>query len=203
MELSSENSIAVVAFPEEPVYPRLSRAVLRELREHLRAVQAAGCFEGLIVAANSRSFATGAQLEEVSALGGVTAFEFARSGQALMREIESSPLPVVAAIRGLCLGGGLDMALACRCRVAAYDSSFASPGAALGLVTGWGGTQRLARLVGRAAAMRMLLTAERIPASQALGLGLVDELVPSADLIHAAARRARQAARSGGAELGR
>ncbi|HUI44183.1 MAG TPA: enoyl-CoA hydratase/isomerase family protein [Terriglobia bacterium] len=197
VKLSSDNSIAILTFADDPGYPRLSGAVLAGLRNHLRAVHSAGCFEGVVIAANSRSFATGAMLEEVSALGGVAAFEFARMGQALCREIEGSLLPVVAAIRGFCLGGGLDLALACHRRVAAYDSSFGCPGAALGLVTGWGGTVRLPRLVGRAAALQMLVTAERLPAAQALVLGLVDELAPLADLIAVAADWARRSASSG------
>jgi enoyl-CoA hydratase len=188
VDLSSYDSVAVLSFPEQPEYPRLSCAVLAELRDQLRAVQAAGCFEGLIIAANAHSFAVGAQLEEVSRLNGLAALEFARLGQRLFGEIEGSPLPVVAAIRGFCLGGGLDLALACHGRVGAYNSSFAYPGGALGLMTGWGGTERLARLAGRAAALQMFVTGERVPATQALALGLVDELIPAADLLPAAVR---------------
>jgi len=194
VELSSHESIAVLTFPEQPEYPRLSRALLREISEQLRDVQSAACFGGLVIASNSRSFATGAELEEVSGLPGLAAFEFARTGQSVLVEIASCAIPVVAAIRGFCLGGGLDLALTCHGRVAAYDSSLGCPGAALGLLTGWGGTQRLPRLVGSAAAAQMLLTGERIPATQALTQGLVDELVPSADLVVAAARRARRLA---------
>lgn len=191
MELSSYDSIAILAFPEEPEYPRITRDVLNDLREQVRAVESADCFAGLVLAANSHSFATGAELDEVAGLEGFRARQFALAGQALFRRIERFPLPVVAAIRGFCLGGGLDLALACHGRVAAYDSSFGHPGASVGIVTGWGGTERLPRLVGRAAALQMLLTAERVPATQALSSGLVDELAPSADLVAAAARRAR------------
>lgn len=176
MDLLSYDSVAVLSFPEQPEYPRPSREVSRELREHLRAVCSSGPFCGLIIAANSRSFAIGARIEEASDLSGVTTFEFARSGQELFREIEFSPLPVVAAIRGFCLGGGLDLALACHGRVAAYDSSFGYPGAALGLMTEWGGSERLPRRVGWAVALQMLVTGERVPATQALAPGLVDEL---------------------------
>jgi enoyl-CoA hydratase len=144
----------------------------------------------VVISASSRSFATGASLEEVASLEGVAAQEFAQTGQLLFDQIEHFPLPVVAAIRGYCLGGGLDLALACQARVATYDASLGHPGASLGVVTGWGGTQRLTRLIGRAAATHIMLTAERIPASQALTLGLVDELVPSHDLLNASARRA-------------
>ena len=191
MELSNYDSIAILAFPDHPEYPRLTRKLLTELREKLGAVESAGCFAGLVIAANPHSFATGAGLDEVAMPEGFPARQFALEGQHLFGRIERFPMPVVAAIRGFCLGGGLDLALACSGRVAAYDSSFGHPGAGLGLVTGWGGTQRLPRLLGCAAALQMLITAERVPATQALSCGLVDELAPSADLLTVAARRAR------------
>jgi enoyl-CoA hydratase len=190
MDFSSLNSAAVLSFSEGTGYPRLSRAVLAELGGLLREVQVSGLFRGVVISASPRSFATGARIEEVASLEGAAAREFAQRGQILFDQIEHFPLPVVAAIRGYCLGGGLDLALACHARVAAYDASFGHPGASLGLITGWGGTQRLTRLIGRAAATQLMLTAERIPASQALTLGLVDELVPSQDLLDASARRA-------------
>jgi enoyl-CoA hydratase/carnithine racemase len=190
MDLTSHNSVAVLSFPEGSGYPRISRAVLAELAGLLSEVRASGLFLGVVIAASSRSFATGASVEEVASLRGAVARQFAQTGQTLFDEIEHFPLPVVAAIRGYCLGGGLDLALACQARVATYDASFGCPGVSLGLVTGWGGTQRLARLIGRAAATQLIVTAERVPASQALTLGLVDELVPSQDLLDASARRA-------------
>jgi enoyl-CoA hydratase/carnithine racemase len=194
MELTGHNSVAVLAFPAGDGYPRLTMGVLVELRGLLKEVRLSGVFQGVVIAANSRSFATGASLEEVASVEGVAARDFAHAGQSLLNEIASFPLPIVAAIRGYCLGGGLDLALACHARVATYDASFGHPGTSLGLITGWGGTQRLTRLIGRAAATQLLLTAERLPASQALTLGLVDELVPSPDLVEAAARRALLAA---------
>jgi enoyl-CoA hydratase/carnithine racemase len=196
MELSSHNPVAVMAFPPSPGYPRLTVAMLRELDELLEAVHSAGKYDGIVIAANSRSFATGAEIDEVAALEGLCAREFAELGQTICRYIAAYPLPVVAAIRGYCLGGGLDLALACHGRVASYDASFGHTGATLGLVTGWGGTERLPRLIGRANALQMFLTAERIPATQALTMGLVDELAPSRDLISAAARRAQALGRA-------
>jgi len=187
--LSSLDSVAVLAFPEGETYPRLSRVVQAEIGEHLASIEGSGCFTGVVIAANSRSFATGAELEEITHLEGFAAREFARAGQALLRRIATFPLPVAAAIRGYCLGGALDLALACHSRVATHDSSFGHPGPTLGLMTGRGGTQTLPRLLGRTAALQILLTGERIPATQALTLGLVDELVPAADLIAAAAQR--------------
>ena len=188
MELDSQNSVAILTFPSGAGYPRLTRSVLNELAELLAAVRQEGLFEGVVIAANSESFATGADIEELAALDGIAAREFSQMGQALFDQIERFPVPVVAAIRGFCLGGGLDLALACRARVATYDSSFGHPGGSLGLLAGWGGTQRLPRLVGKAQALQMLLTGDRIPATQALTLGLVDELVSPAELIETSVR---------------
>lgn len=190
MDLLSHNSVAVLAFPSAGGYPRLTRAALAELSDLLKEVLLSGLFRGIVIAASPRSFATGASIEEAAGLEGAAAREFAQTGQFLFDQIERFPLRVVAAIRGYCLGGGLDLALACRARVATYDACFGHPGTSLGLITGWGGTGRLTRLIGRAAATQLMLTAERVPASQALTLGLVDELVPSQDLLDAAARRA-------------
>jgi enoyl-CoA hydratase len=190
MDLTAHNSVALLTFPPGAGYPRLTRALIGTIRELLEEVRLAGLFRGVVIAANAQSFATGAAVEEVESLEGLAARDFAQMGQALGDEVERFPLPVVAAIRGYCLGGGFDLALACHARVAAYDSCFGHPGASLGLITGWGGTQRLPRLVGRPAALQILLTAERVPATQALSLGLVNELVSSKDLIAAAVRRA-------------
>jgi enoyl-CoA hydratase len=191
MELSSHDSVAVLAFPPSAGYPRLTAAVLAELDDLLNEIERAGLFSAVVIAANAKSFATGAEIEEVAAVEGLRAREFAQRGQSTYRRLAAFPLPVVAAIRGYCLGGGLDLALACHGRVATFDASFGHPGAALGLVTGWGGTARLPHLLGKSVALEMFLTADRIPATQALTMGLVDALVPSRDLLDAAAQRAQ------------
>jgi len=191
MELLSHNSVAVLTFPPTAGYPRLTAAILEELDDRLEEVKCAGLFSGVVIAANVTSFATGADIEEVAGVEGLRAREFADRGQSTCRRVATLPLPVVAAIRRYCLGGGLDLAIACHSRVATYESSFGHPGAALGLVTGWGGTQRLPGLVGKATALEMLLTADRIPATQALSMGLVDELASSRDLLSVAVRHAQ------------
>jgi enoyl-CoA hydratase/carnithine racemase len=188
LDFQSHNSAAVLTFPSGEGYPRLTKRVLNELADLLASVRRESLFHGVVIAANPESFATGADIEEIAQLDGITGREFALMGQALFNRIERFPVPVVAAIRGFCLGGGLDLALACHARVAAYDSSFGHPGGSLGLITGWGGTARLSRLIGRPQALQMLLTGERVPATQALTLGLLDELAPSPDLVASAAR---------------
>src|SRR5271157_556815 len=196
MELSSHDSVAVLAFSPTAGYPRLTAAILAELDDLLEEVQGAGLFSAVVIAANAKSFPTGAEIEEVAAVEGLRAREFAERGQSTCRRLSTFPLPVVAAIRGYCLGGGLDLALACHGRVATYDASFGHPGAALGLLTGWGGTERLPRLLGKPTALEVFLTADRIPATQALTMGLVDALVSSRDLLDAAAQRAQALRRS-------
>ena len=189
MELRSHNSVAVVAIPEQEPYPRLPQSRLQQLEEFLALIERERAFRGVVIASNQKSFATGADIEEIASLEGLRARQFARRGQALLTRIARFPAPVVAAIRGYCLGGGLDLALACHARVAAYGASFGHPGGALGLMTGWGGTQRLARLLGKSVALQVFVTGERIPATQALAMGLVDELAPSSDLIECAVGR--------------
>ena len=128
----------------------------------------------LILAGNAHFFSAGADLHEIAALRGPESYEFSRMGQWLMHAVERFPAPVVAAIQGYCMGGGLDLALACRHRIAAPHAIFGHRGAALGLITGWGGTQRLPRLIGKARALQMFLAAEKLHAQDALRIGLVD-----------------------------
>jgi enoyl-CoA hydratase/carnithine racemase len=138
----------------------------------------------LILTGNQHFFSAGADLNEIAALTGPAAFDFARAGQRLMRLVDDFPAPVVAAISGYCMGGGLDLALACDRRIAAPTAIFGHRGAALGLMTGWGGTQRLPRLIGKAQALQLFVAAEKLHADSARGLGLVDEL--AADPVAAA-----------------
>lgn len=130
----------------------------------------------LIIAGNRKFFSVGADLNEIAALTGPEAYEFSAMGQTLMNTIASYPAPVIAAIEGHCMGGGLDLALACHRRIAAPNAVFGHRGAALGLITGWGGTQRLPRLIGKGRALELFITAEKFSAVRALEIGLVDAI---------------------------
>lgn len=130
----------------------------------------------LVICGNEEFFSGGADLSEIAALDGPSAYEFSKMGHALMGAIEAFPAPVCAAISGYCMGGGLDLALACHYRIAAPNAVFGHRGAALGLITGWGGTQRLPRLIGKARALQMFLAAEKLSAHEALQIGLVEAL---------------------------
>ena len=128
----------------------------------------------LLICGNSKFFSVGADLEEINALRGHDAFDFAEMGQRLMQAVADFPAPTCAVVEGWCMGGGFDLALACRFRVASPHAIFGHRGAALGLMTGWGGTQRLPRLIGQARALEMFLTAEKVHAQRALEWGIVD-----------------------------
>lgn len=141
----------------------------------------------LIIAGNDHFFSTGADVHEIAQLTGMEALRFSAMGQELMNLIENFPAPVIAAVRGYCMGGGLDLALACHARIAAPHAVFGHRGAALGLITGWGGTQRLPRLTGKARALQMFVAAEKLSAREALQVGLVNAI--DEDPVGAALRR--------------
>jgi enoyl-CoA hydratase/carnithine racemase len=143
----------------------------------------------LIITGNEKFFSVGADLREIAALDSPAAYEFSRLGQQLMKAVACFPSPVCAAICGYCMGGGLDLALACHHRIASPSAILGHRGAALGLITGWGGTQRLSRLIGKASALHMFVAAEKIDAQWALQSGLVDQVAK--DPLRAALQFAR------------
>ena len=153
---------------------RLSRARVLALTECVQTL--AENPKPMIITGNEHFFSAGAELSEITALTGPAAYEFAKMGQALMSAVDNFPAPVCAAVSGYCMGGGLDLALACDRRIANPHAVFGHRGAALGLITGWGGTQRLPRLVGRARALEMFVAAEKITAVKALEFGLIDAI---------------------------
>jgi len=157
---------------------RLTRACVRALTVALDDLKAdvRKQFRPLIIAGNRQFFSVGADLNEIAALTGPEAYEFSAMGQGLMNAIASYPAPIFAAIEGHCMGGGLDLALACHRRIAAPHAVFGHRGAALGLMTGWGGTQRLPRLIGKGRALELFVAAEKISVARALEIGLVDAI---------------------------
>lgn len=172
LRIESIQNVRILRLCSEDGTNRLTRQCVLSL---IRAVEElAHEAEPLVIAGNQRFFSAGADLEEISTLDGPSAYEFAKMGQSLMAAIECFSAPVLSAIEGYCMGGGLDLALACRQRIASPHAIFGHRGAALGLITGWGGTQRLPRLVGKGRALEMFIAAEKVPADRALRIGLVD-----------------------------
>ncbi len=177
-------------------YPRLTRAVLSELDRRLDALLTSPerhkTIRAIVIIGTPEAFAAGADIEEVAALTPVEASRFSTLGQSLMSKVERFPLPVIAAIRGYCLGGGLDLALSCRTRIAAGSSIFGHPGGSLGIITGWGGTARLPRLIGRSFALDLLTSGRTITADEAFACGLVSRVVSDDEVLSTALSIARK-----------
>jgi enoyl-CoA hydratase/carnithine racemase len=152
----------------------LSVTTLEELDSVVSTLTVRAELKAIIFTGTNNVFASGANIRELRALTPATAQEFARRGQRLFQRIADAPQLTIAAVNGYCMGGGLDLALACRLRYASPNAVFAHPGARLGIITGWGGTQRLPRLIGQARALEMLTTAKRVTSREALEIGLVN-----------------------------
>src|SRR5699024_10905398 len=136
----------------------------------------------VLTGAGPKAFVAGADIAEMSALTPVQARDFSQRGQRTMRRIEALPKPVVAMVNGFALGGGLELAMACHLRIAADTAKVGQPEINLGLVPSFGGTQRLLRLAGRAATLELCLTGAPVDAARALQLGIVNQVVPAAEL---------------------
>lgn len=171
------NNCAVIRFTNLKERNPLSVAVLDALHLLLDDFIHREDIEKIIFTGTENVFASGANLREISKVTKETAQEFALRGQSLMNKINESPKQMIAAVNGLCFGGAFDLALACDVRIASPDAVFCHPGANLGIITGWGGTQRLPRLVGEAQALEIFLTAKQINAQDALRIGLIDAIV--------------------------
>lgn len=166
----------VIQFNRPEIRSALSIFVLDELHKLLDDVSEDMTIKAIIFTGREKVFASGADLREIMNVTKETAREFAFRGQNLMNKINVSGKEMVAAINGFCFGGAIDLALACDRRIASPDAVFSHPGVNLGIITGWGGTQRLPRLVGEAKAMEMFLTAKRVDAVEALRIGLIDKI---------------------------
>lgn len=152
----------------------LSNETLAQLEAFVIALTARRDIHKIIFTGTNDVFASGANIREVLELNRESALAFSERGQRLMQRIADAPQLTIAAINGYCMGGGLDLALACRLRFASGGAVFAHPGARLGIITGWGGTQRLPRLVGAARALEFFTTARRLTSHEAYEAGLVD-----------------------------
>lgn len=162
----------------------LNAATISELGEAIEHARTDAAVHGiLLTGSGEKAFVAGADIAELAALSGPDAQEAAARGQAVFRRYETSTKPVVAAVNGFALGGGCELAMACHLRVASENARFGQPEVNLGLLPGYGGTQRLVQLVGKGKAMELLLTADQVKADEALRLGLVNHVVPQAELL--------------------
>ncbi len=192
---SQRDACFLIELDDPTGFPRLTRAVLEEFHLLLDAAKRASAARAIVITGTGKCFAAGADIGEVAALGALEALRFSALGQNLMRRIEAHTKPCIAAIRGYCLGGGLDLALACRLRVASSDAVFGHPGAGLGIITGWGGTQRLPRLLGPGALSHVrdiLAIGRSVTAGEAYAWGLVNRFVAPERVLEAAVAMVRE-----------
>jgi enoyl-CoA hydratase len=169
----------------------LNDATIAELAQAIDAVRTRPEIGGAILTGAGRAFVAGADIAELAAQGPLDAQRRARVGQTIFGRFESSPKPIIAAVNGFCLGGGCELAMACHVRLAAEGAKFGQPEVKLGIVPGYGGSQRLPRLVGRGRALQLLLTGELIDAAEAYRIGLVNQVLPPGELLPAAERMLR------------
>jgi len=187
IHVEKRSPLAVITLDRPKVLNALNRQTLDELDlafgdlahdDQVRVILLAGT--------GGRAFAAGADIKEFAGLTREEGHAFALRGQAIFRSIETLGKPVIACIQGFALGGGCELALACTLRLAADDARLGQPEVKLGIIAGYGGSQRLPRLVGRGAGLKLLLTGAVVDAQEAFRLGLVDEVIPAAQLMERA-----------------
>jgi enoyl-CoA hydratase/carnithine racemase len=194
---SLEDGVATLVISNPPVNA-LSSKVFNEIRDALAALRANPDARAAVLTGEGQTFAAGADINEILTItGAAAAREILKRGHEFMAFLENSPLPVIAAVNGACVGGGLELVLACHLRLASDKARFGLPEIGLGIIPGLGGTQRLARLVGFTRAAELILTGDLISAPIAAQIGLVNAVVPEAMLLKQARGMAKKiAARS-------
>jgi enoyl-CoA hydratase/carnithine racemase len=179
-----KGSLAYVTLNRPKVLNALSQAVFSELKDVFQDARDDASVRGVILTGSGdKAFAAGADIAEMSTSTGVQAEDSTRHAQAVTELIENLGKPVIAAVNGFALGGGCELAMACTIRIASENAKFGQPEVKLGIMPGAGGTQRLPRLIGKGRALQLILTGEIISVQEAYRIGLVNEVVPPANLI--------------------
>jgi enoyl-CoA hydratase len=180
----SRDGMAVVTIDRPRALNALDRQTIQELGAAVEAADRDSSARVVVLTGSGdKAFAAGADIRELESLSGDEGRQFSEAGQAVFSRIEALGKPVIAAVNGYALGGGCELAMACTLRVSSESAVFGQPEVRLGLIPGYGGTQRLPRLVGRGRALEIMLTGETVTAQTALRIGLVDRVVPAADLM--------------------
>ncbi len=193
--IERDGAVAIVTFNRPRVLNALNAQTLTELSAVMAELKGdAGVRAVVLTGAGEKSFVAGADINELAVLSPVEGKEHARHGQQIFDGIEHLGKPVIAAINGFALGGGCELAMACTIRIAADTARFGQPEINLGLIPGYGGSQRLPRLVGKGVALEILLTGDMVSAQRAYEIGLVNRVVPAAELMVEAKKLAQSLA---------
>ncbi|GMV80128.1 MAG: enoyl-CoA hydratase [Planctomycetota bacterium] len=191
LRLTQDGALATIAFAREKGLNILSSEVLNELEAAWKELEAGGRARVCILHGDGKVFLAGADIKEMAQLDVSGAQRFAERGQRLFDAIESSGIVSIAALHGAALGGGCELALACDIRLAAAGTKLGQPEVNLGLIPGFGGSQRLPRVVGLGPALHLILSGEAISAEDALRLGLVTQVLPPEQLLDTARKLAQ------------
>lgn len=186
ISLTVVDRIATITVNRPDKLNALNDRVISELGDAIDSARQNVDVGGVILTGAGRAFVAGADISELKHHGAISAKALAQRGQDVFRRYETSPKPIIAAVNGFALGGGCELAMACHVRIASEAAKFGQPEVKLGLIPGYGGTQRLPRLIGKGRALQLLLTGETIDANEAYRIGLVNRVVPANELIAAA-----------------
>ncbi|KOA18185.1 putative enoyl-CoA hydratase echA8 [Clostridium homopropionicum DSM 5847] len=195
--LRQENNIAILSINRMDVLNAIDTDVLLELNKAMDYISENDNINVLIVTGNGEAFSSGADISQMINYSPEQGRSFIKKGQDLFRKIEVLEKPIIAAVNGFALGGGCELAMSCDIRIAGEDAKFGYPEVNLGIIPGFGGTQRLARLVGRGKAKELIYTGEMIDAKEAEKIGLVEKVVPRENLLEEALTIARKIASKG------
>ncbi len=181
---SVENRVGIVTVNRPDKLNALNAVAKDELRMLFTALRSDPLIDAVVITgAGEKAFVAGTDIRELTALDAASGVEFASRGQAVFDLIEQLDKPVIAAVNGYALGGGCELALACHLRLASEKARFGQPEVSLGIIPGYGGTQRLTRLIGEGRALEMILTGVQVDAAEALRIGLVNKVFPPAELM--------------------
>jgi enoyl-CoA hydratase len=194
----NNDGILTITIDRPKVLNALNAQTVGEIGQAFEAARDDASVKAVIVTGGGeKAFVAGADIAELAQMTPITGKEIAEKGQRVFRSIERFPKPVIAAINGFALGGGCELALACHIRIASEKAQLGLPEVTLGIIPGYGGTQRMARLLGKGKALEMILTGDRIGAAEAERIGLVNKVVPADQLLAAAEEMARKIASRG------
>ena len=191
-----EDFIGIVTIERPEALNALNTAVLNELNSTFANINLETTRVVILTGAGTKSFVAGADISEMAPLNNSEGARFSNKGNEVFRKIETFPLPVIAAINGFALGGGCELAMSCDFRVCSENAVFGQPEVGLGITPGFGGTQRLARLIGLGKAKEMIYTANAIKAEEALNIGLVNHIYPQETLLEEAKKLATKIAKN-------
>lgn len=189
LKIEHNEGVLTIAISRPEALNALNLKTLSELITVLQQTYQQKDYRGIILTGDGeKAFVAGADIKELSALSREQAHAFSQNGQRLFKLIEDCPKPIIAAVNGYALGGGCELAMACHIRIASDDAKFGQPEVNLGIIPGYGGTQRLSQLVGRGKALELMMTGDMISADEAHAIGLVNHVVRKDDLMNVAGK---------------